>query len=565
MANLQLVDTYEHGKMYKSSDSNPPYMVYVPNGVNASTQVHAYMHGAANNSTDVNKSINPIIDYLSKSDNDSVVVMYTGVSTVYKEDKAKMLLDVTYDCVNSVGGSTKNITFEGFSDGGVTAFSLTAEHLKKNPDLPPQIVVSYDSSALNYGVTKNLTGGLSESDINAYVKNGATILAFDNYKHDDELDKPMKYLTSKGIDVVYIATGHNHDHQMINSKTHYDGVYDFLDGKMTTLRNAGDYVFQRWKLNPNASDYTDGSWVNLTQVEVSSLISRSMASIILSRYGYLTGLSSIPRVAEAVSTTGDVVASDTNYVIDEVNNNRTLISNTGMLKDIGSVEFSSDTKIPVEVNSFIGDALNATGMLLEKCNSAMESLVKIGHVFEELDTDASNKVEQLGDNITTNNNDNTNTTTSGNSGTGYVSGGSSNDTVVSTSISENSTGEKTNLADTQEEMTRVNSAGEKKISNSNNIDSNNNDNTFDSITTDNNQMMYEDDSVKLIMDNDGNVECYYKIDNNDANDIIQGFKNNDMVNEVLENNDYLKVVFKKDNFNRDKFNELIESFKVYSI
>ena len=54
MANLQLVDTYEYGKMYKSSDSNPPYMVYVPNGVNTSTQVHAYMHGAAENNYQVN-------------------------------------------------------------------------------------------------------------------------------------------------------------------------------------------------------------------------------------------------------------------------------------------------------------------------------------------------------------------------------------------------------------------------------------------------------------------------------------------------------------------------------
>lgn len=521
MANLQLVDTYEYGKMYKSSYSNPPYMVYVPDGVNASTQVHAYMHGAAKNSIDVNESINPIIDYLSKSDNDSVVVMYTGVSTVYKEDKAKMLLDVTYDCVNSVGGSTKNITFEGFSDGGVTAFCLTAEHLKKNPGLPPQIVVSYDSSALNYSVTKNLTGGLSESDINAYVKNGATILAFDNYKHDDELDKPMKYLTSKGIDVVYIATGHNHDHQMINSKTHYDGVYDFLDGKTANLRNAGDYVFQRWKLNSNASDYTDGEWVNLTQAEISSLISRSMASIILNRYGYLTGLSSIPRVAESVSTNGDILVSDTNYVIDEVNNTRLLISKTSMLKDIDSVEFSSDTKIPVEINSFIGDSLNATGMLLEKCNLAMESLVKIGYAFEGLEIDASNRVEQLGDTITTNNNDNANNndntnTTSGNSGIGYVNGGSNN--------------------------------------------------TFDSIITNDKQTVYEDDNVKLVVNNNGETECYYRINNNDdANDIINGFKNNKMVNEVQENNDYLKVVFKKDSFNRDKFNELIDSFKVYSI
>ena len=78
--------------------------------------------------------------------------------------------------------------------------------------------------------------------------------------------------------------------------------------------------------------------------------------------------------------------------------------------------------------------------------------------------------------------------------------------------------------------------------------------------------MYEDDNVKLVVNNNGETECYYKINNNDdTNDIIQEFKNNEMVNEVQENNDYLKVVFKKDSFNRDKFNELIESFKVYSI
>ena len=557
MANLQLIDTYEHGKMYKSTYSNTPYMVYVPNGVNASTQVHAYMHGAANNSTDVNISINPIIDYLSKSDNDSVVVMYTGVSTVYKEDKAKMLLDVTYDCVKSVGGSTRNITFEGFSDGGVTAFSLTAEHLKKNPDLPPQLVVSYDASALDYKVGKSLSGGLSEEDIAAYLKNGTTILTFEKANHYDASDKPIQYLTSRGIDVVCVMTGQNH--QGVNSKTHYDGVYDFLDGKNATLRNANDYVFQRWKLNPNASDYTDGEWVNLTRVEVSSLISKSMASIILNRYGYLTGLSSIPRVAESVSTNGGILLSDTNYVIDEVNNTRLLISKTSMLKDIGSVEFSSDTKIPVEINSFIGDSLNATGILLEKCNLAMESLVKIGYVFERLETDTSNEVKQLGDTITTNNNTNT---TSDNTGTGYVSSGSNNDTIVSTS-----TDEKTNLADTQEKILRTDSAGEKKISNNNNINSNKNDSTFDSITTNDKQTVYEIDSnTKLVIKNNGETECYYKINNNaDTNDIIQGFKNNEMVNEVLENNDYLRVVFKKDSFNRDKFNELIESFKVYSI
>ena len=219
MNNMELMSVYENGKMYKNNSSNPPYIVYVPNGVNSSTQVHAYMHGAANNSSDVNGAISPIINYLSKNDNDSVVVMYTGVSTVYKEDKAKMLLDVTYDCVNSVGGSTKNITFEGFSDGGVTAFCLTAEHLKKNPDLPPQLVVSYDASALDYKVGKSLSGGLSEEDIAAYLKNGTTILTFEKANHYDASDKPIQYLTSRGIDVVCVMTGQNH--QGVNSKTRW--------------------------------------------------------------------------------------------------------------------------------------------------------------------------------------------------------------------------------------------------------------------------------------------------------------------------------------------------------
>ena len=396
MANLQLVDTYENGKMYKSSDSNPPYMVYVPNGVNTSTQVHAYMHGHADYASQVQDAIKPIRSYLSDNDNNSVVIMYTGVSTVYKGEKSKALLDVTYDCVNAVGASTKNITFEGFSDGGVTAFSLAAEHFKKNPDLPPQLVVSYDASAFDYVITKNLQAGLSDEDIDAYLENGATILTFEKGQHWDASDKPIKYLTSKGIDVVSVLTGQNHEG--VNRKTHLDGVYEFLDGESFTLRNKDDYTFQRWVLNPSAVDYEDGEWVDLTEVEVTSLISKNMLSLFMSRWSFLSELELFSPVAFQTGAVIDdsVIESDKNAVIEYANNVKSLIKETSLFDGSYNISaFESTTKMPSEIVIYMNDALNITGLALSKLNDAMDSLVNIGKIFEEVDKYLDNRVDEL--------------------------------------------------------------------------------------------------------------------------------------------------------------------------
>ena len=51
---IKLKETYENGKLYISNKTNSPYEVYIPNEINSSTQVHAYMHGAAENNYQVN-------------------------------------------------------------------------------------------------------------------------------------------------------------------------------------------------------------------------------------------------------------------------------------------------------------------------------------------------------------------------------------------------------------------------------------------------------------------------------------------------------------------------------
>ena len=393
---IKLKETYENGKLYISNKTNPPYEVYIPNEINSSTQVHAYMHGHADYASQVQDAIKPIRSYLSDNDNNSVVIMYTGVSTVYKGEKAKALLDVTYDCVNAVGASTKNITFEGFSDGGVTAFSLAAEHFKKNPDLPPQLVVSYDASAFDYVITKNLQAGLSDEDIDAYLENGATILTFEKGQHWDASDKPIKYLTSKGIDVVSVLTGQNHEG--VNRKTHLDGVYEFLDGESFTLRNKDDYTFQRWVLNPSAVDYEDGEWVDLTEVEVTSLISKNMLSLFMSRWSFLSELELFSPVAFQTGAVIDdsVIESDKNAVIEYANNVKSLIKETSLFDGTYNISaFESTTKMPSEIVIYMNDALNITGLALSKLNDAMDSLVNIGKIFEEVDKYLDNRVDEL--------------------------------------------------------------------------------------------------------------------------------------------------------------------------
>lgn len=542
MNNLDLVGTYENGSIYKNSSSNPPYTVYIPKGVNPSTKVHAYMHGAANNTSDVNISVSPIVNYLSNSDTDSVVILYTGISTVYKEDKARMLLDVTYDCINNVGANPKDVTFEGFSDGGVSALCLTAEHLKRNPNLPPQLVVSYDASALDYNVAKNMTAGLSESDIEAYRRNGTTILTFERgNSHYDSSDKPIKNLVSKGIDVVTVSTGQNH--QGVNRQTHYDGIYDVLDGKSLTLRNSSNYTFERWVIDPNGSSYNDGKWVRLTQEEVYSLFSKNMSSMIKGRYGYLTSLNNLPMVAENVSLSGDSVASDMNYVINEVNMGRKAISSTSFLNGIDSVEFLSSTKMPAEINNYIGDVFVITGSLLEKCNLAMESLTKIGQIFEEIDNTVSEEANQLGDSFV------------------------SSPTGGSNIVGESDNVKQTDSASQIEVDDNIITSNSEDVISKDEHKKEKNDTLFDNISASNNQTVYEiDNNTKLVINNNGESFCYYKItDIDNINDIINRFRDNEMVSQVVNDNGYLKIVFNKSKFNRDKFNELIESFKIYSI
>ena len=164
------------------------------------------------------------------------------------------------------------------------------------------------------------------------------------------------------------------------------------------MRNKDDYTFQRWVLNPSAVDYEDGEWVDLTEVEVTSLISKNMLSLFMSRWSFLSELELFSPVAFQTGAVIDdsVIESDKNAVIEYANNVKSLIKETSLFDGSYNISaFESTTKMPSEIVIYMNDALNITGLALSKLNDAMDSLVNIGKIFEEVDKYLDNRVDEL--------------------------------------------------------------------------------------------------------------------------------------------------------------------------
>ena len=156
---MQVKETYEDGTLYELTAAGRDgigesycYRIYVPNNYNENTPVHAFMHGYTGQTREYRNDFEPFTNSLRNGiGEDSILILYDGFNAEPDGTTLNNLLEVsTYQPLEKLGISTENIMFEGFSVGGKTALKLTAQHLKNNPDLPPQVVVTYDATCLNY-------------------------------------------------------------------------------------------------------------------------------------------------------------------------------------------------------------------------------------------------------------------------------------------------------------------------------------------------------------------------------------------------------------------------------
>lgn len=581
---MKVERTLDSGTVYSFSDAGVEgigrdyrYMIYVPNDYDANTQVHAFMHGFDEQSRSGHRdAIVPFVDSINNGNgSDDVLIFYDAQRTDFNDAESlnKLLNVSTYQPLEKLGISTNNITFEGFSAGGKTALRLTAQHLKNNPDLPPQVVVTYDATCLNYDTDNpnaklSWNAELSDDEVQALVDNHATLITFEqtgdpNYDPDNSI--AVKNLTRRGVDVVYVKRNDESGHFKCLKGAVEDGAMDYLTGKTNSLRNSDNYTFMRWVPDETKTSGRQengwwkeyGEWVPLTSHEVATLISKDLMSYVINRYENLTN---IPLLQMPVLQTGatfdmGIVQSDLEYIVSNVNNLKTGIKNTGFFSASVDASFSSSAKMPMGIVSYMHDSLDATGLLLSKLNDATNALVKIGGIFEKLDTETSDKVDELLDNNTP-----------------IVS---EDDNVVNTpSVSTDNGGGNTpiinvdeNIVNTPNNNTDGNVDNTPNVNNDNNVVSTpgyNNDNNrgvYDDIKSDDNREVYDiDDDVRIVINNDGTIEGYYKLDNSkNVEEITNIFKNIGMVSEVSKETDCLKLTFNKNEYDYDKFYALINN------
>ena len=581
---MKVERTLDSGTVYSFSDAGVSgvgrdyrYMIYVPNDYDANTQVHAFMHGFdALSRSGHRDAVVPFVDSINNGNgSDDVLIFYDAQRTDFNnaDDLNKLLNVSTYEPLKKLGISTNNITFEGFSAGGKTSLKLTAQHLKNNPDLPPQVVVTYDATCLNYNKENpnaklSWNAELSDDEVQALVDNHATLITFEqtgdpNYDPDNSI--AVKNLTRRGVDVVYVKRNDESGHFKCLKGAVEDGAMDYLTGKTNSLRNSDNYTFMRWVPDETKTSGRQengwwkeyGEWVPLTSHEVATLISKDLMSYVINRYENLTN---IPLLQMPVLQTGalydmGIVQSDLEYVIKNVNNLKTGIKTTGFFSTSVNTSFSSSAKMPMGRVNYMHDSLDATGLLLSKLNDATNALVKIGGIFEKLDTETSDKVDELLDNNTP-----------------IVS---EDDNVVNTpSVSTDNGGGNTpiinvdeNIVNTPNNNTDGNVDNTPNVNNDNNVVSTpgyNNDNNrgvYDNIKSDDNREVYDiDDDVRIVINNDGTIEGYYKLDNSkNIEEITDVFKNSGMVSEVSKETDCLKLTFNKNEYDYDKFYALINN------
>ena len=178
-----------------------------------------------------------------------------------------------------------------------------------------------------------------------------------------------------------------------------------MNGESNSLRNSDNYTFMKWVPDEtktsgrqeNGSWKEYGKWTPLTTFEIATLISKDMMSYIINRYKSLSDieLAKMPVLQTGVLYDMGIVQSDLDYVINNVNIVRTDIKNSNFLNATVDFSFLSSAKMPVEIVNYIHDSLEATGLLLSKLNDATDSLIKIGRIFENLDTELEKNVNNL--------------------------------------------------------------------------------------------------------------------------------------------------------------------------
>lgn len=243
MANVK---SYNSGGMWAN--------VYVPENVNADTDVFVFVHGGGTSAEDRSNDWNSVINYqINQNGNDSIIVMPT-MGSRYDENWASNTMDIVENIQTEYGITNNNVTSSGFSNGGWGAARTTIENIQRNPDLEPQVLFMLDdygrateTGTLDDGTVAAGAYVLGDGGQEAFLQNDTVIFSYVSKAaaYSGEVTDKTRELDAyaqSGVNLIRVVCDDG-EHQAIKNDFFKNGLADYTNGN-AVLPSEG-YTYQR--------------------------------------------------------------------------------------------------------------------------------------------------------------------------------------------------------------------------------------------------------------------------------------------------------------------------------
>ena len=349
----------------RTSEDGVRYAIYVPENVNADTQVFTYVHGSGGPSGDWRNSQNGVLEHGS----DSIIIMPT---MTWSSDWGKKTMKIVNDVKQEYGITNTTVSASGFSMGGFCGYETVLENIKQNPDAEPQTVFFIDD--YGRGTYYGYENAVKDQEVMQTFKDNQTV--FFLYEPSGKGAGQATAYAKAGINVIRVKCV-GQDHVGINKKFFQNGVYDFQAGGMLPSEN---YVYQIY-------NNETGKWEEIPYENVAN------KDALYEYFNIDTFVSNMNRLY----TLPDITIKSSNKALETYLNaiRRELRNTTFLTANFNEASFDSTTKVPTTIPDMITEYFTMTSSLLNSIANKTVSIARIAGEIELLDKNMASRLENI--------------------------------------------------------------------------------------------------------------------------------------------------------------------------
>ena len=535
---------YEKGVSLIDNGSGVKYFLYVPDNVNADTDIFLYKYGSGVYHDLYSKwhdSRNyQIIDGVLQHGSDSVIIMPCIEDDI---NWGKISYDIVEDVRNNYGIVNNNLTASGFSAGGAQAIYASGYNIYNNDIKEPEIVFMIDDYSYAYKSPKGVLEEYMVEDkrLGDILKDNQSIIFF--YEGSNKSDYESNTFADYGLNVIKVEC-EDSKHVNINSNFFENNVFNFRNGN-SVLPNEG-YVYKVrssegvWEeIDVNEINTVDRLYgyfgfdsldmklkhfVSLNDINKygNDLLFEEVDNEELGKYNNLLNLGVFN--TNCYNNSSDVITNDSNYVDDFNNNIVGLIKNDNIF-NLKKINVNGGLgPIANSINEIISLYTNSIGKLLNLLSLENEAIHSVSQLMVDMDSYLKDKVINE---------------------FGYVE----NKNLTNNMFEDNIDANETFVNNDNSNRNYPNIHNDKYNLNSNY----------------NKEIIYENDRYNLIIkqDNSGIISMKYQYEytivehakyNFDL--LTKSFKDNKYIDSIILNGNNLNIMFNKDLFNGININDV---------